>query len=180
MAQCKSLMLLLFALSNFPRLLNFNLLSFMISSIGLMQIYKKMNLPQYKAWIPVYRIFVLSSQLWSVWKYISYLLVSVIQQMSIIFMAVMYVIIFYPESAEPYITQASSGNEMLTLGLIITWFSLGLLILQYIIWWGFCRRLGKEFQASVFLSVITLFAPWIGYLILGIGSYEYPGYRYEE
>ena len=157
------------------------LLFYVLASVGLMQMFKKMGEIAGYAWVPVYRVWVPAKRVNKEHKFIMYLVFRAVETVLSTIGAFGMLLAFFVSFASlagdaKRIPAEVFGNIPTDVVFVVCFLILILAVVAWIVsmvfWWGVCDALTKHFKAPSWIALIMLFFPWLAFLILGFGKWE--------
>lgn len=157
------------------------LLFYILASVGLMQMFKKMGESEGCAWIPFYRVWVPARRVNKQHKYILYLVFRGIQNVFSTVGVFGLLLAFFATFASlagdvERIPSEILGNIPADLVFVVCFLMLVSAFIAWIasmvFWWGICDAVTKYFKAPSWIALVMLFFPWLAFLILGFGNWE--------
>ena len=149
-----------------------DVIEWVLSCVGLMYMFQKAGVPKWYAWIPILNVYwivkISFSKIWAFIIYVSYICITIITDI-IIFSYGMYDANYWL-----YLTEENLAEIAGTIAIILILVFI-ILVLLWIYRIYTAIQLCKVFGCSTGMVFLVAILPFIGYMVLGLGSAQYIG-----
>ena len=145
---------------------------YILSSVGLMQIFRKMGESGIRAWIPFYRLWILARRVEGKYRVIRYLiftgsqiLFAVLLFLGLVLLLSVVFVHWDTDVSDDFLLMIIVVNFIFCILMFISW------VASLVFGWNIFKALVKHFQAPIWIALVMLVFPWLGFLILGFGTW---------